>query len=315
MGYQASRVLRLEAVGKALCEQLCHDPDAVLKLKGPALELFCFRRICFDEFHEVMNLKQRATGNEALAFNSIRLLRAPRRWGLTATPRIESAADVSAMAEVLQMYVPPDSPEQAQHFLNHFARSNTWDVGTVPLVEHVVKVTLTGRERALYLSEVQHHGAKTERCVQLCSHFSANDACQDSKAAVDSVRESHVQERLNLETRIQAARLKLDAAITPEERNSGAISLGHLQRSLSNLKAATEYFETTLKSLDPAGTSIECSVCLEDASCQTLALTPCGHLFHEECLRSCIHNQGRCPQCMATLDRELGMIPVSNLHS
>ncbi|CAE8721599.1 unnamed protein product, partial [Polarella glacialis] len=46
--YQTRRVLRLEAIGRELGRRLAEDPGGALALQGPALELFCFRRICFD---------------------------------------------------------------------------------------------------------------------------------------------------------------------------------------------------------------------------------------------------------------------------
>ena len=98
-----------------LAKRLVTDPEATLALKGPALELFCFKRICFDEFHEILDLKQGGAGSLAsIACEAIRLLRAPRRWGLTATPKLGSAEDIRRIAEVLHVFVPPDSHAEVQ---------------------------------------------------------------------------------------------------------------------------------------------------------------------------------------------------------
>ncbi|CAE8648892.1 unnamed protein product, partial [Polarella glacialis] len=250
-----------------------------------------------------------------IAFSAIRLLRAPRRWGLTATPKLERAADVSCMAEVLQVFVPPDSVEDAQLFLDHFARSNAWDVATIPLEQHTVRVSLTGRERALYMSEVQRHGEKSERCVQLCSHFAAGELCADSKMAVDRARQKQQEEKLQVEARIAEAQAALDAtpASAKEQRRALGISVGLLQRSRKTIETAIQFFESTLKSLDPAETSKECSICLDDAVGDSLALTPCGHLFHEACVRSCIEANGLCPECRKEIGGSRDLIQVSGL--
>ncbi|XP_037049771.1 uncharacterized protein LOC119084043 [Bradysia coprophila] len=46
----------------------------------------------------------------------------------------------------------------------------------------------------------------------------------------------------------------------------------------------------------------ECSICFEivrSDGTQKPLVTPCGHLFHDNCITSCLHNHGtgKCPQC------------------
>jgi hypothetical protein len=163
------------------------------------------------------------------------------------------------------------------------------------------------------MSEVQRHGKKSERSVQLCSHFSPDESCADSKAAVESIRRKQQDERMQLQSRLTDSQTRLAGLAEPsEDRRSLAISVGQLQRSLDTLDAAMRFFETTLASLDPAGSSIECSVCLEDASGSTLAMTSCGHLFHEACAQACIQANGVCPQCRKHLGSG-SLISVSGL--
>merc|ERR1719443_1066798 len=156
------------------------------------------------------------------------------------------------MAEVLQIFVPPDEPTEAQNFLDHFARSNSWDVTSIPLEDHVVDVSLNGRERALYMSEIERHGEKSERCVQLCSHFAPDETCKDSKAAVEQTRMKQKEEQSRLEGRIADAENQLARFVgSGDERRGLSLSLSHLQRSLQTLKTSMNYFESTLRSLDP----------------------------------------------------------------
>jgi len=173
---------------------------------------------------------------------------------------------------------------------------------------------LTGRERALYMSQVERHGAKSEKCVQLCSHFAPDETCKDAKSAVEQTRQKQAEERRSLEERIAEQEAKLEVAGSSEERRSLGTSIGHLKRSLGILKTSMQFFEATLKSLDPAESSVECSVCLEDAAGDSLVLTQCGHLFHELCAQACLRANGLCPQCRNNLGAG-SLIKVSGLGS
>lgn len=311
--YQAIRIARLEALGRALARQvvaetaadgaISSEPGTVYAMRNPALEMFCFRRICFDEFHEMSAFEQKQAGNECLAFNAIRLIRAPRRWGLTATPKLERATDVSQMAEILQIFVQPDNPTEAQHFLDHFARSNNWDLATIPVEYHTVEVSLTGRERALYMSHVERYGQRAERCVQLCSHFAPGDVCKDSNQAVEQTRQKQQEEKKDLEQRIAERQAQVDNNLCGsfEERRAVLAGISRMQHNLASLNSSIKFFEDTLKSLDSEKSSVECSICLDDACGDSLAMTPCGHLFHDACVAACIAQSGLCPQCRKAL--------------
>ena len=266
--YQARRHLRLEALGRALARRLQSEPAAARTLKGAALELFCYKRIVFDEFHEALNLKENHNAsNESLAYEAIRLLRAPRRWGLTATPKLENVADVSRMAEVLQIFLPTEQHDEAQGFLDHFVRCNSWDAAALPLEDHTIRVTLTARERALYMSEVQRHearaGANSEsnqswsaRCVQLCSHFAPDALAGDAHTAVKDTQRAQQKELAEARAKLAENERVLEqlesAGASWEERRSTSVAVGQLKRSVREVETAIRYFESTLKSLTAA---------------------------------------------------------------
>ena len=144
-------------------------------LSFPVLELFYFRRIIFDELHELV-------GNCTLKW-----LRAEHFWGLTATPLISSCRHVSFMAELLHVDVAgPGSHalsdkdlvlrENCSRFLDACVRQNSAEIPKIRLVQHLRLVRHTPQERALYLSASADLWTdslqKNRQLLILCSHFS-----------------------------------------------------------------------------------------------------------------------------------------------
>lgn len=149
------------------------------------LEMFYWKRVCFDEFHEVVRAKS-CNGNSAASrratLYALHSLAGRCAWGLTGTPLMNSSEAVADMASLLRTFIPPGDKVEAQRWLDGWARSNTWDRRSIATEEHVVTVTLTPAERALYVSQRNVlQGARSEdgmtarhaeqRLLMLCSHF------------------------------------------------------------------------------------------------------------------------------------------------
>jgi hypothetical protein len=157
--------------------------------QSPALfEMFYFKRVVFDEFHEVVQVSsQQAMAASSIArapFYALHALQGRCHWGLTATPLLSSAAAVAQMASLLRVFVPHDDEEEAQRFLDTWVTSNTWDDSSIPLQEHWVEVELTAMEHVLYLHQLNvlseqgsrgpenaHARTAERRLLQLCTHF------------------------------------------------------------------------------------------------------------------------------------------------
>merc|ERR1719221_1509593 len=73
---------------------LAEDP---MSLRFPVLEQFWWRRVIFDEFHEL-----EAMGNTA-QFESLRHLCGHYRWGLTGTPPTRDLTQVATLAQLFQI--------------------------------------------------------------------------------------------------------------------------------------------------------------------------------------------------------------------
>eukprot|EP00928_Gymnodinium_smaydae_P020505 TRINITY_DN17922_c0_g1_i1.p1 TRINITY_DN17922_c0_g1~~TRINITY_DN17922_c0_g1_i1.p1 ORF type:complete len:1327 (-),score=191.01 TRINITY_DN17922_c0_g1_i1:399-4379(-) len=185
------------------------------ELTFPVLELFYWRRVVFDEFHELESF-------ENLQQNSLQHFRAHYRWGLTGTPPVERSAGVIFMSSLFRIDLPSFlgenirsrsghgndtdlSPwegdrllaEQSANFLETFVRQNTAELPHIGLQEHVVLVRHTPEERALYLGQAHDapdlddvNAFKTpdnvgalERLLRLCSHFQAGGGSEHGSSA------------------------------------------------------------------------------------------------------------------------------------
>lgn len=79
-----------------------------------------------------------------------------------------------------------------------------------------------------------------------------------------------------------------------------------LNRELNNTKALENHKDEEGKS---------CAVCLEDFEPkQEVMLTPCSHMFHEECIVPWVRDHGQCPVCRASFyeRRENGSALINN---
>eukprot|EP00929_Paragymnodinium_shiwhaense_P064198 TRINITY_DN32134_c0_g1_i1.p1 TRINITY_DN32134_c0_g1~~TRINITY_DN32134_c0_g1_i1.p1 ORF type:complete len:1706 (-),score=367.87 TRINITY_DN32134_c0_g1_i1:307-5424(-) len=125
----------------------------------PLFEMFYFKRVVFDEFHDVVRAasKLAATNTQAsdLPFYALHAVHGRAHWGLTATPLLSSASAVAEMAQLLRVVLPHDDVGEAQRFLDQWVTSNTWDGSKIRLIEHWVEVELAAAERALYLNQIR----------------------------------------------------------------------------------------------------------------------------------------------------------------
>eukprot|EP00434_Breviolum_minutum_P005131 symbB.v1.2.004525.t1/scaffold257.1/size249567/6 len=119
-------------------------------LRFPVLEMFFFRRVIFDELHELV-------GDPKGDLSAMHHLRSSHFWGLTATPLLSSTRHVSQMAALLRIDVAgPGSHslldsdlvlvENCQRFLDACVRRNTAEVPKIQVKQHLRLVKHTPQE-------------------------------------------------------------------------------------------------------------------------------------------------------------------------
>lgn len=183
------------------------------ELQFPMLEMFHWRRIVYDEFHELESFRSEQQ-------NTLQHLRSQCRWGLTGTPPLDGTPGVVFMSSLFRIDLLGCVPkfhghdiadflnrwrrdhllmELSANFLDSFARQNTAELPHIGLIEHTVEIHHTPNEHALYMAQAHDipEAAKgdicgperfeaLERLLKLCSHFqvsggnstSAEEECQ-----------------------------------------------------------------------------------------------------------------------------------------
>lgn len=185
----------------------------------PVLEAFYWKRVVFDEFHELESFESPQQG-------CLQRLRAHFRWGLTGTPPVNSNAGVIFMSSLFRIDLPGSldnrslTPwegdrlltEQCAHFLQRYARQNKADLPSIGLQEHVLVVKHTPEERALYLGQAHDAPDPTspdaydtpekvsslERLLVLCSHFQAGGVDGGVMDAKDECRRISESKKLRV---------------------------------------------------------------------------------------------------------------------
>lgn len=207
----------------------------------PLLEMFWWRRVVFDEFHELESFQ----GDKQVILQH---MRAHSRWGLTGTPPIDKIAGVIFMSSLFRCDLPGYLPvekvpikkgsrtlvevphmqyyeedrlmrETAARFLDRFARQNTAELPHIALQQHTIPVWLTAAERALYLGEVHDTPEVNlqdeflspgkmqvvERLLKLCSHFQAGGGASSESAEVECARVGEEKSRRRAQEHRQLA--------------------------------------------------------------------------------------------------------------
>ena len=83
--------------------------------------------------------------------------------------------------------------------------------------------------------------------------------------------------------------------------------LAELAGLVDRARRSLQFYEQQLRSLtrEDAGDEDEpCSICLEGTrDLQTVAILPCSHVFHSECIRAALAQQPLCPECRTPVQR------------
>lgn len=238
-----------------------YDPQDWSDLQFPLLEMFYWRRVVFDEFHELESFDSEQQ-------SILQHLRAHYRWGLTGTPPVGHNAGVIFMSSLFRIDLPGkldltsfNNPsmhvweidkilsESADKFVKHYIRQNSADLQHIRLEEHLVPVHHTAAERALYLGQAHDAPAldsaeafgnaekkqALKNLLCLCSHFQAGGG-DTTSAKAECGRISEQKEK-----RAAKAKKQVDACCFVLEllKRKSAHIAPHLSRVTSNLEKIT----------------------------------------------------------------------------
>jgi hypothetical protein len=182
--------------------------------KKLCVENFFWKRVVFDEFHELLSEEARWT-------LPMRSIYAKHRWGLTGTPPTTNLADLSDAAILLHLEL-GSAPEACKDFCQKCIRTNGLEANqaVLPPVEHVVDVVLSDPERALYehrKAEVQRRTtdqqAMLEECILACNTWEgdtpANALDKLKSHLADQVRQQEEKQKM-WESLLKSQLLKLN---------------------------------------------------------------------------------------------------------
>lgn len=319
-------------------------------LTAPPLEIFFWHRLVVDELHEPLRVLRDAaglrqegpglgmgwralSGDARSLFHNLDGLEARSRWGLTATPPTNSAAEISFLASFHRVFVPRDSDLEAQHYLDEYLRSNGLDVSGIPITYHLIPVRPTGGERALYLNACFDKG-NFQALLQLCNYFSPDGTDADMASAINSTREGNrfalERHRSDMERaedeihRLQTEESQgFPAARDEEDLKKRKAKLKRLldaqpaQREKERLlESRVKYFEEVLQHLEKLEQdSLDCPICLGTIETRDCQVTACGHLFCKECIISWLGKRGKCPTCNTQLQLPAGVASAEDVLS
>lgn len=281
------------------CSKFPRPPvKSVDEMYYPILEMFYWKRIVYDEFHELESFDNAQQ-------NILQHMRAVYRWGLTGTPPVDSFAGVIFMSSLFRVDLPgqirkmDNNPvadlsiwncdrivgESAAAFLDVYARQNTAVVPNIKVEEHVEIVTQSSAERALYLGQAHEapdfssplafatpQGVQgLEQLLSLCSHFEAGASKRDRKACArtECIRVSELKERKVVEAKNRLKRclhticlLEVKTEVPSDrERNKHERTL--LFKAAANMRANLGLLTA------PAVASREMDMLLATVPCQT----------------------------------------------
>eukprot|EP00931_Biecheleriopsis_adriatica_P092385 TRINITY_DN66193_c0_g1_i1.p1 TRINITY_DN66193_c0_g1~~TRINITY_DN66193_c0_g1_i1.p1 ORF type:complete len:1171 (+),score=242.51 TRINITY_DN66193_c0_g1_i1:41-3514(+) len=253
----------------------------------PLLEQFFWRRVVFDEFHEL------ASESFQDKQNSLQHVRSHYRWALTGTPPL-NVTGILFMSSLFRIDLPgrdvtnaawlhsPHLIKQCGAFLDTFVRQNAPDTSHIKLIEHIISVRLSKQERLLYLSQARDVGvvqssegltpgrnAAFERLVKLCSHFqagvgnvaNAEEECQ----RITNQKERRMVMAKNQVSRCWRAICILDDALVKQQADFNWQEI--LDAHLNEMRGTPEREEVAELCMDAASQakeSMRSGTCLKD---------------------------------------------------
>lgn len=281
------------------------------------LEAFHFERVIIDEGHEIFG--ELSTSNQSLADYISTLMgyfTGKNHWFVSGTPFSNSKGFINALkfikmeinidgthlnldSNVLRNYKFLNNAAMKKRLIKNFLirhrKCDVEDQIDMPgYDETLIWVDQTEMEKSLYSSKV----GRTSRTVlqQLCCHpliaETFNRIVGNKEVDLDVMKDSLI---LHNEETVKTYSKKL------EDLNPLSPQYHMLKATYSKKLSEAKYMLSILKKMIEKEITEDdtCSICFDTLEDPTL--TPCGHLFCNECLHMCLKAKPSCPMCKADL--------------
>ncbi|GAA5983297.1 hypothetical protein JCM10908_000229 [Rhodotorula pacifica] len=285
--------------------------------KDSVLHSIKWRRVVLDEGHLVKNPKAKMS-------RACAELKAERRWILTGTPILNSAADLGAMLCFLKLCKPLDEPEKWRQYVSKASDEkrakllraivlSTTLRRTKDMVDTKGKPLITLPELTYYKHEVELQGEP----LQLYQEVEAEISSSVKKAMKDKDAKPSVTRILCLLLRLR--QIACDPSLCPpdfiadmrDRKLAVRIQQDHdAALGVTSGKLGAEQLpvlRSLLQEMTEAGAD-----CL---ACQQWAVDPritiCQHFFCQSCIESAVDAKSSCPYCGLHLSRDHVIAPMA----
>lgn len=315
------------------------EADAVHRLP---LEAFFWQRLVIDEMHELVTSKETSSASsskDSMTSLGVRCLSAYARWGLTATPPVDSLKSIDSLSHLLHLNTGSTDIACAEQLVAHCFSSSQRNEQAFPQpIERQVFVPLTAHELVIYRQtkyDLQHQQVKQaqlmEELLLQASHFAlrglnrrAVPAAAGIENELDTIRRTKRQRIEVLTVRKTDTVRVLDLynrqlAALNEDMNSPehvrrqklteilgrkeeiVDSLKEINIELHALQTSLDFFDQTLKQLKEGRSLPDCPICLEKMEFGAACMSVCGHMQCVECAIKVATEMKACATCRAPL--------------
>ncbi|GAA5863228.1 hypothetical protein JCM3774_000820 [Rhodotorula dairenensis] len=298
-------------------EDALHPAKKQKVKRDSVLHAIKWRRVVLDEGHLVKNPKAKMS-------RACAELKAERRWILTGTPILNSAADLGAMLCFLKLCKPLDDPEKWRQYVSKASDEkrakllraivlSTTLRRTKDMVDTAGKPLITLPKITYYKHEVELQGEP----LQLYQEVEAEISSSVKQAMKDNIGKPNVTRILCLLLRLR--QIACDPALCPpdfiadmkdrklaariQHDHDAALGVTSGQLGAEQLNV----LRSLLQEMTEAGA--DCLACGQWAV--EPRITICQHFFCQSCIESAVDAKSSCPYCGLHLSRDHVIAPMA----
>ena len=262
------------------------------------LHLMFFNRVIYDEMHRF------STKNKKTSFkNVMRHLKAEFYWGLTGTPALQNAKEVSSNLDFLTSMTTSTAMSQdlnntddcyrfIHRHIKRFATAEDIRATLPPISEHVTYLDLTLPEQILYQSEEmgfknkpKRTGAAVDELLVWRRKFLLGCSSHYAMIVGDTAMIKEKATFTEFANQVQKRRLERIKELKASKGKKGELSSTALQK-IETLESQHRYYQNASKLLHNVSNP-QCNKCHRSLSNDSIHIaSTCGHYFCKGCASS-----------------------------